>query len=134
MIVKFAVPKPVSKTAASVAIPALLLAPILVSSINQQGQRVELYLPVSNAPDEPHTPHEDNEPIEPRVGVEWGATGTNSSAAITSTSWTATTLLLPSDSDPYIVTRLTQAGLIVSPILPISDLPGAHVVFEGQFY
>ena len=79
----------------------------------------QLYLPVSNAPDQPHQHCENNEPVG-TMRVEWSLSGTNTSAALTSTTWTSTTLILPFDSDPYIVTRLRQTGLIVAVPVPVS--------------
>jgi hypothetical protein len=54
MTMTFVLPKTVYKAAAPVAITALF-APVLISSNDQHGQHTELYLPVSNAPDQPQT-------------------------------------------------------------------------------
>jgi hypothetical protein len=115
----FVLPKPVCEAVASIAITALL-APAFIPLYERYQERHDaLYLPVSSAPDQPHPPHNGTESIAPTTMLDWGASGTNTSAANTSTTWTTTTLLLPSDSNPYVVTRLEQAGLTVA----VSILP-----------
>jgi len=78
---------------------------------DQHGNQV--YLPVSNAPDQPHQHNENYEPFGTTI-AEWGASGTNTSAALATTTWTSTTLMLPPDSDLFVVSRLIQAGLFVA--------------------
>jgi hypothetical protein len=90
-----------------------LLAPIIFAGDEQHGRSNEVYRPVSNAPDQPHPPHSGSEPVEPTTRIEWGPSGTNTSAALAWTSWTATVLVLPWNFDRSVVTRLRQAGLAV---------------------
>jgi hypothetical protein len=74
-----------------------------------------------DTPDQPHTPHGENAPAEATTLVEWGFSGTNTSAQIVSTSLSPVGLVLPFESDPFVVTRLEQAGMIVEVQAP----PGA---------
>ena len=76
----------------------------------QRGNQV--YLPVSNAPDQAHQHNENYEPFRTTI-AEWGASGTNTSSALASTTWTSTMLMLPIGSDPFVVSRLKHAGLFV---------------------
>ena len=66
-----------------------------------------------NPPDQPHTPHGENAPADVTTRVEWGFSRTNTSAQLVSTSWSPVSLVLPFESDPFVVTRLEQAGMIV---------------------
>jgi hypothetical protein len=91
----------------------LVLAPIFLVPDEQRGRSNEVYLPMSNAPDQPHPPHSGSERVQPTTRIEWGLSGTNTSAALAWTSRTATILVLPGGSDLNVVTRLRQAGLAV---------------------
>jgi hypothetical protein len=95
------------------AITALLAPAFLPLYERYQERHDAMYLPVSNAPDQPHPPERNSAPVE-TTRVEWNISGTNTSAAIASTIWTSTTLMLPFDSDLVVVTRLRQAGLTVA--------------------
>ncbi|SRR5258708_932911 len=77
------------------------------------GRRDALYLPVSNTPDQPHQHSENDAPVG-TTSVEWGISGTNTNAALVTTTWTSTALILPFDSDLFVVSRLRQAGLTVA--------------------
>lgn len=63
--------------------------------------------------DQPHTLHGENAPAEATTLVAWGFSGTNASAQSVSTSLTPVGLVLPFESDPFVVARLEQAGMIV---------------------
>jgi hypothetical protein len=90
-----------------------MLAPSLLEFYERyQGRHDALYLPVSSAPDQPHPPERNSSPVATTC-VEWSVSGTNVSAAVSTMSLTETTLVLPSDSNPAVVTRLRHAGLTV---------------------
>jgi hypothetical protein len=72
--------KAMFKATVPAAITALLV-PIFLPRDEQHGRSDVVYLPVSNAPDQPHPPHSGSEPVEPTTRVEWGLSGTNTSAA-----------------------------------------------------
>ncbi len=95
------------------AITALVAPSFLPLYERYQERHNALYLPVSNAPDQPHPPESNSAPVATTC-VEWSVSGTNTSAALATTTWTSTTLILPFDSDLFVVSRLRQAGLIVA--------------------
>lgn len=99
-----------------IAIPAAITA-MTVSLVTFDGRRDqhgnEVYLPVSNAPDQPHQHNENYEQTGTTI-AEWGASGTNTSATLTNATWTSTTLLMPFDSDPFVMERLRQAGVFIA--------------------
>jgi hypothetical protein len=91
-----------------------LVAPCFLSLYERyQGRHDALYLPVSNAPDQPHPPENNGAP-KGTTTVEWSISGTNTSAVLATTTWTSTTLIMPFDSDPFVVSRLRQVGLTVA--------------------
>jgi len=97
---------------AQAAIAALAVS--LVTSDQHRDQHVNLvHLPASSAPDQPHQ-HSENYEQPGTTFAEWGASGTNTSATLTNTTWTSTTLLMPFDSDLFVVGRLRQSGLFVT--------------------
>jgi len=79
------------------------------------GLTLGLILPEErrDTPDQPHVPHGENATVVPSTSVEWGVSGTNVSAGLVSTNWTRRTLLLPFDSNSYVVNRLREGGLTV---------------------
>ncbi len=92
---------------------AALVAPVFLPLYERYQERHDaLYLPVSNPPDQPHPAESNGAPIE-TTSVEWSISGTNTSAALATTTW-ASTLILPFDSDLFVVSRLRQAGLFVA--------------------
>lgn len=104
-----------------------LTATLLISEHRRDDEGNYLYRPMSSVPDQPHVPDRENVPTEATTAVEWGGSGTNTTAALSVTTWNPPeVLVLPFDWDGYFVTRLQQSGLTVR-VAPTGErLPSAE--------